>query len=543
MSSAGSEARPGWLLAGYLLALLALSLLGLTRSLWTPDEPREAELGREMYLAPSMIPTLDGERFYEKPPLYYWSLAAAFALAGGPSVAAARAVSGLAGFATLLVVLAWGRRLRSTATGVVASAVLATSVQFAVSTHWVLLDPLLMLFCAGATWAAWAAVERGGALAPVLALYASVILALWTKGPIGPVVIGAGLAAFCLLEWRRGPWRALRPFLGAALLALALLVLAALIYLEGGRTALWEWGWINHVQRFVNPQGKGHQQPVWYYLKTVPVAVLPWLVPVLALFHRATWRAAPETLAIRRYLAAFCAGGLLLLSLPATKRETYLLPLLPALALLIALVLDAWWSSRPAGRLARAAEWVQAGLVALVAVAPAAAVIVYTREAGLAPVALGVVAFVAAAALLVAVARKRMPAAALLALGCAGIGVASALVLLPPALEREKDFTPFLVWVDSQLPPGAPVAALGADETLQGIVPFLTGRRLLSLTADEALGTPAPGRARPERLLVQEGRERRPDERLARLYVLEKARDIGPQRHLSLWRLANRGGS
>ena len=58
------------------LALTLLALLGCNRGLWTPDEPREAEISREMALAPGVIPTLNGQRFIEKPPLYYWTVAA-----------------------------------------------------------------------------------------------------------------------------------------------------------------------------------------------------------------------------------------------------------------------------------------------------------------------------------------------------------------------------------------------------------------------------------------------------------------------------------
>src|SRR6202158_3127681 len=77
-----------------LFGLLLLGLLGCNRGLWTPDEPREAEISREMALSPAVIPTLNGQRFIEKPPLYYWLVAAVYRLTGGPSVLAGRRVRG-----------------------------------------------------------------------------------------------------------------------------------------------------------------------------------------------------------------------------------------------------------------------------------------------------------------------------------------------------------------------------------------------------------------------------------------------------------------
>src|SRR3984885_3516781 len=101
------------------LALLLLALLGCNRGLWTPDEPREAEISREMALAPGVIPTLNGQRFIEKPPLYYWVVAAAFRVSGGASVLAARAVSVLAGVATLLLLLHWGSTAHGRSAGLI----------------------------------------------------------------------------------------------------------------------------------------------------------------------------------------------------------------------------------------------------------------------------------------------------------------------------------------------------------------------------------------------------------------------------------------
>ncbi len=88
-----------------LLLCALLGALGLGHGLWTPDEPREAEISREMALAPTVIPTLNGHAFIEKPPLYYWVVAGVFRGLGHPSADAARAVSALAG------ALAAGRRV------------------------------------------------------------------------------------------------------------------------------------------------------------------------------------------------------------------------------------------------------------------------------------------------------------------------------------------------------------------------------------------------------------------------------------------------
>src|SRR5450631_466084 len=121
-----------------LFGLLLLALLGCNRGLWTPDEPREAEISREMALSPAVIPTLNGQRFIEKPPLYYWVVGAVFRLTGATSVLAARGVSVVAGLATLLLLLHWGATAHSRSAGLISACMLATSVQFMVSSHWVL---------------------------------------------------------------------------------------------------------------------------------------------------------------------------------------------------------------------------------------------------------------------------------------------------------------------------------------------------------------------------------------------------------------------
>lgn len=519
-----------------LLACLLLGALGLHRGLWTPDEPREAEISREMALAPTVIPTLNGQRFIEKPPLYYWVIAGVFRAAGQPSGDLARAVSSLAGLATLLAVVAWAARAGRREAGLLAALLLATSVQFLVSTHWVLIDPLLMLFTTLAAWAGWERLAgRGRGPGWLALLYGALALALWTKGLIGVVLVVFGIGVATLAG--RHDWRRLRPCSGALFLAAMVALLGAAICAEGGRSALWEWAWVNHVQRFTNPGATGHRQPLPYYLWTLPMALLPWLVPLVdglatalrTILHR---RAAAPGDALQRYAGWLAAAMLLPLSASATKRETYLLPLLPPLALCLALRVTDWYAAWHAARAGAGWRWwAQFPLLALYALAPGVAALVYLRRAD-PPALLALLAALAAVGLcLVAVLRDRRPLAARAALGCAVVGAASLLVLAPRAIDAQKNMAPFVRWVDTRLPPGQPVSALNVDETLAAIVPFESGRSVIALDAAALARTGSL----PEWLLQQEADkgERTP---VPPGYALAGRARFGSGRALSLWR-------
>src|SRR5262245_45727686 len=85
--------RSRWPLAAGALLVSACLAAGIGRTdLWPPDEPRVAEVAREMLVAgPALIPRLNGTPFVEEPPLFYWLQVASYRLAGGPTTAAARA--------------------------------------------------------------------------------------------------------------------------------------------------------------------------------------------------------------------------------------------------------------------------------------------------------------------------------------------------------------------------------------------------------------------------------------------------------------------
>jgi 4-amino-4-deoxy-L-arabinose transferase-like glycosyltransferase len=527
------------------LALGLLALLGCNRGLWTPDEPREAEISREMALVPGVIPTLNGQRFIEKPPLYYWTVAAVFRLTGGPSVAAARAVSVASAAATLTLLLAWGSAAHSRAAGWLAALMLASSTQFLVSSHWVLIDPLLMLTTTLAAWSAWELLARRDSDSGTLRwlFYGALVLALWIKGLIGPVLVCAGLVAYVLID-RPAHWRRLRPITGTAVLVLAALLVGMAIWQQGGNDALWEWAYVNHVKRLLSPGVTGHRQPLFYYSWTLPYAILPWLPPLIEALRPSHWRhvtlaGLPRLSDPARYGALMSAAMLLLLSLSATKRETYLLPLLPLLFLWLGIRTSEWWQQwqlRDDSWLG-ALWWLQVLLLGLITLAvPVGAWIWLGVLTGWVLAAL-LIALAAICALVYFSATAQRLRAGPAALVCGIAGGVIVLILAPILLNEVKDMGPFVRRIGAQLPPGQPVFATGVDETLAAEIPFYTGRSVVPLTLDQ-LRDPGTRRTRPEWVVVQDNSSASlGSASLESDYALVDERAFGSHRRLLLWHL------
>jgi 4-amino-4-deoxy-L-arabinose transferase-like glycosyltransferase len=511
--------------------LLGICVFGLGRDLWTPDEPREAEISREMWLDPGVIPTLNDEIFIEKPPLYYWTVAGVFELTGSATPWAARSVSAASGFLTLLLVFLWGRREFSVGVGALAAIGLATSAQFMISSHWVLIDPLLMLVMTVAAWAAWELLGRNGGARAATVLHAALVVGLWTKGLIGPVLLGCGLVV--MLVWTRDPrlvWR-LRPLTGTVALTLATALFVALVYRQVGFSAVREWFWVNHVQRFIEPENTGHAQPFYYYLLTIPTAALPWWVPFADVFRRSRWRDAQfANRPFRVYLASLCLGMTLILSASTTKRAIYLLPMLPLLALLIAAHAGAFLERLAEGNASAWPWWAQAFLVLVFALCPPLLGMAYVgRTDALAIGLLAAVTLVACGTFLARRDKSRYGVAAICATSVAGF-----LSLFTVAMHLggpAKNMTEFVRWIDTQLPHDDRVYGYGTlDETFDGIVPFVTGRRVTRLTADDI------DRIAPPNIVVQDkdGGASAPD--LSPRYRLLRERSFGPGRYFAIWR-------
>jgi 4-amino-4-deoxy-L-arabinose transferase-like glycosyltransferase len=317
--------------AAILLALTAaLLLLRLGQvPLLGPDEPRYARVAVEMQRAGEWVrPTLQGEPWLEKPPLYYWLAGAAFRVLG-ENETAARLPSVAAALWTVGVTALVGARLFGGAVGLHAGFVLGLSLLPFAYGRAATMD---MLLAATVTTAVGLLALRllgvaGRFAIPVAGAFAG--LATLAKGPLGLLLPGLVVAGFVLVTRR---WRLLRECLSPTA-ALLFTVVAAPWYVaiwrdQGQRFV--DVFLLNHnLQRFTSTI-HSHPGAPWYYLPVLLGGLLPWtglVFPALA-------QARHERSAAETWLLLWLLAPLLFFSLAGSKLPGYVLPCLPPLAIL-----------------------------------------------------------------------------------------------------------------------------------------------------------------------------------------------------------------
>ena len=306
-----------------LFRLGAVPLLG-------PDEPRYARVAVEMQRSgDGVTPTLQGQPWLEKPPLYYWLAGKAFALLG-ETEAAARLPSVAAGLLFVGVTALFGARLYGGAAGLFAGFALGTSVLPFAYARAAAMD---MLLAATVTAAIGLVGLRllgiaGGLAVP--AAGAAMGLAVLAKGPLG-VLLPALVAAGYVVATR--DWRLLRRLVSPAGLILLLLIGApwyVLVYRAQGQAFVNVFLLDHNVQRFTTTIHH-HPGPWHYYVGIALLGLFPWsglLVPGFAALR-------PRASRTDLYVLLWLALPFVFFSAAAAKLPGYILPCLPPLALLI----------------------------------------------------------------------------------------------------------------------------------------------------------------------------------------------------------------
>src|SRR5438445_8642569 len=491
--------RPVLAAAALVALTVVLAALPIGSDVYEGGEAREGLVVREMLRTGDWIlPLWNGSIVPSKPPLFHWLAAGAAALAGaGVTEHTLRAPSiVLAGVVVPLVLLA-GRAWGGEQVGFLAALVLATTPQFLNEAGDGRVDMTLTTAITGAQLAFVHALRGGGGPTRIV-LALCLALAMLAKGPVGPGLVGLTALVSALADRRLGPaLRLVRPLPVLVFLAVAggwygrayhhrgLDFVAKQIVSENGEALLGS-------SRFP------YRSP-FFYLAPLVLGGLPWTL-VLPWALARGWRSGDLA---RRHAVVWAAVVLVFFSLAPLKRAAYLLPLRPALALMIG-----WWLAETAEEERPAGGWVAvarglavvsvAGLLALGAAAgavrwglvPSARLIeqgarheidaaTYLRVVAAAWVplaALGFLVALAAGLAARALARVRWRQAALAtAATVTGIPV-FVYGLLVPARAEQKSVKPFAAAVPDPLRAEDPLALLASDEEIPFI--FHAGRNV-----------------------------------------------------------------
>jgi 4-amino-4-deoxy-L-arabinose transferase-like glycosyltransferase len=389
---------------GMLIGLIALSVSLLTINLgnthlWDQDEGFYAAAAAEMYTRNDWItPTFNGKLFGHKPPMMYWGMMLGYR-AFGVSEFGARFVSSLFGVGTVFLTYWIARRLFDATTGFFAGLAMTSCIMFVLVARSATADAHLTFFTAlalfvwirsyfssdaptrelrlkGMRWSDWALT------------YASLGLAVLTKGPIGLLFPMAVIGLFLLTElhadmppsrpriWSRflafvrpySPvpflgtvWR-MRPFTAVAMILLTAGPWYVLVQLKTDGEFLREFIGVHHLGRFSHAMDN-HSGPIYYYLLACLVGLFPWsafAIPTsIAWVTQSRDRTSNRSF---RFITCWIGVYVVIFSLASTKLPNYVLPAYPALAIVVGRYFATWVQS--GASLSR--NWMNAGWLVFV---------------------------------------------------------------------------------------------------------------------------------------------------------------------------------
>jgi len=367
---------------GLTLSILWLMLIGWLGYGWNlgniglvdETEPLFAEASRQMFVTGDWItPFFNGETRFDKPALIYWCQAIAYAIIGVnewavrlPSAIAAMAVISLA-FYTVQWHLGKQdaaeqveRPTRRYITAAIASVVMALNPEMIVWGRTGVSDMLLTgciasaLLCfflgyANHQESGESGVESRKELSQLpnkwyLACYVLIAGAILTKGPVGIVLPGLIILAFLL--YLGNFWqvlREMRPLIGILVIVALSVPWYLLVTWRNG------WNYINsffgyhNIERFTEVVN-GHSAPWYFYFVVVLLGFAPYSVYLpaalarLRFWQRSQWHTQERSQQLGLFAGIWFFVIFGFFTIAVTKLPSYVLPLMPAAAILVALL-------------------------------------------------------------------------------------------------------------------------------------------------------------------------------------------------------------
>jgi 4-amino-4-deoxy-L-arabinose transferase-like glycosyltransferase len=335
-----SALNPGKILLLVLLySLLWFGTLNY-RHLIPSDEGRYAEMAREMLVTGDWItPRYNGYKYFEKPPLQIWATAAAFQ-AFGIGDWQARLWTALTGFLTILCIGFTGARIYNARAGWLGALVLASSPMWVIAGHFNSLDMGLSAFLVTALCSLlFAQSSENKTLSRnwMWACWACMALATLSKGVIGIAIPAMVFVVYSISAWDWKIWKRLYLISG---IALYLAITAPWFALVARRNPEFlEFFFIHeHLQRFTQDD-HSRTGPIYYFIPLLLIGFLPWIAQIPSSIAQA-WRERRGYFSPSWLLVCWFLVILGFFSISHSKLPGYIIPIFPALAMLLGNCLD-----------------------------------------------------------------------------------------------------------------------------------------------------------------------------------------------------------
>jgi len=314
--------------------------------LTAPDEPRFALVAREMLTDNHWIlPHRNDNPYPDKPPFFFWTIAAFSALAGGTVNAwTTRLPSAVSATIIIFLMWQWGKTEEENShRSILTALILMSCAKFFFQARIAQIDMVLCLFITSALLLGYKAMT-GKRYRPFW-LGMCLGIGILTKGPVGYLVPAGSLGLFAVFKgrsaWRKFPLKGLIWGLVPVVVWLLLLLLDVALHRQ--------WDYLNNLLfkqtlvRYVSAWH--HHQPFYYYFVSILYDFLPW-TPFLVIaipFTRLRRRSLDDQ---QKFAWAVILFALVFFSLSKGKRSVYILPVFPFAAYLAAAQIEILFSKK-----------------------------------------------------------------------------------------------------------------------------------------------------------------------------------------------------
>lgn len=342
-----------------ILTLLGLSILFyfiFIHNLWgyplmDTDETRYVSMARDMYTSKEYLTLyLNGEYFFEKPPLFFWLECLSFNIFDRVNEFTARLPVAILGVLGCFSVYFIGTKIISRSYGIISSIILATSIEYCILSKMAILDIvisacIMFSLCFGlATF--FCRDSRKKYYWWLFYIFSG--LAVMAKGIPGVVIPFGGIFLIALVE--KNLKEIFKPihFIPGMLLFLLITLPWHIIMFKLHNPLFWnEYIIKHHLSRFLGSDEIDRAQPFYFYIVTLLWGFCPWILSTIFVLCKKTNKI-KEIIKTNTIEDRFLLYNLIIIlfillffTSSETKLITYILPIYPFLAFLAGYI---WWN-------------------------------------------------------------------------------------------------------------------------------------------------------------------------------------------------------